>query len=277
LCHRISTRVRSFKNVTFGYSGAFLLFSYFLSNVSCISLSTSRFNATGFRYSTVTAHRRARSFSPLASQYQCAYIQIPSSRMSSSSVRIIIFLVMTGASEYDLLLKTVAIHLMIDERSIVIRINAQQIERETPSYLLHCFKHPLLRLAEHCFGFKPLSMDIGSIKRMCKVSGSAIPTMCDKIHFLKSRLFLVPFTYANRYLTLQQCSWFSSAVYLLVFSLSHFSQQPFQRSQLDMNNFCFSDRIEPQYTKCTKLLNHFLDIRMYTFSVYTIICIPESG
>ncbi len=66
-------------------------------------------------------------------------------------------------------------------------------------------------------------------------------------------------------------------MYLLIFSLSNVSQQPLQRSERDMSNFCLSARIKLQYTTCTELANHFPNIRMYTFSAYTIIYIPESG
>ena len=79
---------------------------------------------------------------------------------------IVIFLVRPATGELDTLLIAESLEMVVDKLRTIIRIHAQQFERQSLFNVLHGAEHPDLAFPHHRTAFHPGGVDVGDVERV---------------------------------------------------------------------------------------------------------------
>src|SRR3984893_12334809 len=92
-------------------------------------------------------------------------------------MRVVVLLVRTSSCELDLFPLTPSLQMPVDEFRSVVRVQAQQAERQHPCDLIRGLLHSGLPLPQQSPRLRPGRLNIGDVQRIAELSFARIPGM----------------------------------------------------------------------------------------------------
>src|SRR5882724_12008848 len=98
-------------------------------------------------------------------------------------VSVVVLLVRTSSRELDLLPFAPSLQMPVDKFRSVVRVQAQELERQHPCDLIQGLQDSGLSLPQQRPRLRPGGLNVGDVQRIAELSFTRIPGMRDQIDF----------------------------------------------------------------------------------------------